>query len=101
MVPAARPNPLWPLKGSTGVIAKAISMSYRYRLIDEEGNDLGLLASRRARWPVGERVSRWHGEEFEVVNFVAANDGDCFDGYVVVASISAPSAALGETSQTG
>ena len=67
-------------------------MPYRYRLIDEQGNDLGLLASRRARWPVGavgERVSRWHGEELEVVNFVAANDGDGFHGYIVVAPISA------------
>ena len=79
------------------MIAKAISMPYRYRLIDQHGNDLGSLASRRARWPVGERVSRWHGEELEVINFVAANDGDGFDGYVVVV----PIAAAWTTSRTG
>ena len=79
------------------MIAKAISMPYRYRLIDQHGNDLGSLASRRARWPVGERVSRWHGEELEVINFVASNDGDGFDGYVVVV----PIAAAWTTSQTG
>jgi hypothetical protein len=59
-------------------------MPYRYRLIDQQGNDLGPLASRRAEWPVGERVSRWHGEELEVVNFVRNDDDAGFHGYVVV-----------------
>lgn len=59
-------------------------MPFRYRLIDESGNDLGPFASRRALWRVGERVSRSHGEEFEVVNFVEAEDGEGFHGYVVV-----------------
>lgn len=38
----------------------------------------------RAEWPVGERVSRWHGEELEVVNFVETNEEAGFQGYVVV-----------------
>ena len=64
-------------------------MPYRYRLIDEHGNDLGPLASRRERWSVGERVSRWHGEELEVINFVATTEEPNFHGYVVVAPRSA------------
>jgi hypothetical protein len=59
-------------------------MPYRYRLVDESGNDLGPFASRRTLWVVGERLSRSHGEELEVVNFVRAEDGDRFHGYVVV-----------------
>jgi hypothetical protein len=60
------------------------AMPYRYRLIDESGNDLGALASRRAEMMVGERVSRWHGEELEIVNFVPAHDEQGLHGYVVV-----------------
>jgi hypothetical protein len=43
---------------------------YRYRLIDETGADLGPLASKRADWQPGERLSRWHGEELVVVTVV-------------------------------
>ena len=59
-------------------------MPYRYRLIDASGNDLGQLASRRAAWVVGERVIRSRGEEFEVVNFVPADEEAGFHGYIVV-----------------
>lgn len=62
-------------------------MPFRYRLIDESGNDLGPLASRRGKWPAGERVTRLHGEELEVVNFVPTNDDAGFHGYVVVRSL--------------
>lgn len=61
-------------------------MPVRYRLIDEDGNDLGPLASRRADWRVGERVSRWHGEELEVLNVVEAENHEGFSGYIVVRS---------------
>jgi hypothetical protein len=59
-------------------------MPYRYRLIDQSGNDLGPFASRRETWVIGERLSRGNGGELEVVNFVQADDGDGFHGYVVV-----------------
>ena len=60
----------------------------RYQLIDDHGNDLGPLASRRANWPVGVRMSRWQGEELEVVNFVPFDSEDGVRGYVVVAAVS-------------
>jgi hypothetical protein len=61
-------------------------MPNRYRLIDEDGNDLGPLPTRRADWRVGERVSRWHGEELEVSNVVEAEGHEGFSGYIVVRS---------------
>jgi len=59
-------------------------MPYRYHLIDASGNDFGAVASSRSAWMIGERVTRWHGEELEVINFVQVDDGDGFHGYVVV-----------------
>jgi hypothetical protein len=59
-------------------------MPFRYRLLDEEGNDLGHFASRRQDWKPGERVSRWHGEVLEVVNVVDELEEAGFNGYIVV-----------------
>ena len=59
-------------------------MPYRFRLIDEAGNDLGPLASRRGEWTPGERVSRWHGERLEIVNVVQTEDAGEIAGYIVV-----------------
>lgn len=61
-------------------------MSFRYRLIDQDGNDLGPLATRRNDWQPGETVSRWHGEELEILNVVDAPVGDTVAGYIVVAA---------------
>ena len=49
-------------------------MTFRYRLIDEDGADLGPLASYRSEWQPGERLSRWHGERLEVVSVVEADE---------------------------
>ena len=55
---------------------------------DRPTRGVARISSRSlAGWRV---VSRWHGEELEVINFVATNDGDGFDGYVVVVPISRP-----------
>jgi hypothetical protein len=61
-------------------------MPHRFRLIDEAGNDLGPLASRRSDWAAGERVSRWHGEELEVMSVIQAEDDRGITGYIVVRS---------------
>lgn len=63
-------------------------MQYRFRILDEAGNDLGPFASRRNDWASGDRVARWHGEALEVVNVVEAEPGDSVNGYLVVRSIS-------------
>lgn len=59
-------------------------MPYLFRLLDPDGNDLGPLASRRCDWQPGERVSRWHGEELEIIRVVDHLDEVGFHGYIVV-----------------
>lgn len=57
---------------------------YRYRLLDEAGQDLGPLLSPRAAWPVGEWISRWQGDQLLIINVTLAEDGDPYDGYLIV-----------------
>jgi hypothetical protein len=57
---------------------------YRFRLLDETGNDLGPLATQPDAWDAGDRLSRWHGDELEVVRVVEAEEHDPFHGYLVV-----------------
>jgi hypothetical protein len=64
-------------------------MHYRFRLLDDAGNDLGPFASRRKDWMTGERLARWHGEQLEVVAVTAADQGDTIVGYLVVRQASA------------
>jgi hypothetical protein len=60
-------------------------MTFRYRLIAEDGADLGPLASYRAEWHPGERLSRWHGERLEVVSVIEADEHtELFRAYIVV-----------------
>jgi hypothetical protein len=59
-------------------------MTYRYRLLDEDGNDLGPLVSRRRLWSVGEQLSLWHGDQLWIINVIPAEDSDDFAGYLVV-----------------
>jgi hypothetical protein len=61
-------------------------MTFRYRLIDEHGADLGPLASQRVDWQPGERLSRRHGEMLEVVGVVDVDDErrELFRAYIVV-----------------
>ena len=61
-------------------------MTFRYRLIDEQGSDLGPLASPRSDWQPGEQLSRRHGETLEVVGVVDADDEhrELFRAYIVV-----------------
>jgi hypothetical protein len=61
-------------------------MTFRYRLIDEHGADLGPLASQRLEWLPGERLARRHGEELEVLQVVDVDDEhrELFRAYIVV-----------------
>jgi hypothetical protein len=63
-------------------------MHYRFRILDEAGNDLGPFASRRNDWRSGERLARWHGETLEVVSVVEAEPGDLVNAFIVVRRIS-------------
>ena len=58
--------------------------AYRYRLIDEDGTDLGPLASPRNDWSAGDRVARRRNEDLTIVSVVPAEDHDYFHAYLVV-----------------
>jgi hypothetical protein len=57
---------------------------YRYRLVDEEGVDLGPFVSARLTFGVGERIARTPTEAFKVVQIVEAELHDPFRAYLIV-----------------
>lgn len=65
-------------------------MPFRFRLVDEQGNDLGPFATRQGDWRQGERLSRWHGERFEIVEVVDSGD-ESVHAYLVVREVFNPS----------
>ena len=42
------------------------------------------LATQRDAWDAGDRLSRWHGDDLEIVRVVEAEEHDPFHGYLVV-----------------
>lgn len=56
----------------------------RFRLLDEDGADLGPFRSVVNVWRPGERIHRGAGDHLEVVRVVEAEDGDDVDGYLIV-----------------
>ena len=56
----------------------------RYRLIDEEGEDLGPFQAATPTWAAGDRIPRGPGDSLIVVHVTEALDGDEVDGYLVV-----------------
>lgn len=64
--------------------ANESEVTYRFRLLNEEGVDLGPLASRRNNWTVGETFSRFHGEKLTIIRIVATEPQDPFDAYLIV-----------------
>jgi hypothetical protein len=54
-----------------------------YRLIDEQGEDLGPFRASTPAWQPGERIPRGR-DSLVVVNLTPALDGDDVDGYLVV-----------------
>jgi hypothetical protein len=59
-------------------------MTFRYRLIDETGEDLGPLASKRSNWLPGEKLSRWHGESLMILRVVPVEPQELFTAYLLV-----------------
>ena len=52
-------------------------MSFRYRLLDAEGNDLGLFVSKRNDWTPGNRKGRSKGEDM-VITAMFERGGDAW-----------------------
>jgi hypothetical protein len=62
-------------------------MSFRYRLVDPEGSDLGPFVSKRQDWKQGERLGRSKGEDM-VITAVIEPEGDAdFEAYLVVSPV--------------
>ena len=58
----------------------------RYRLLSQEGDDLGLFQAVAPTWAPGDRIPLGTGNNLIVVNVTEALDGDVIDGYLVVKS---------------
>jgi hypothetical protein len=57
---------------------------YRFRLIAENGADLGPFVSTRAVWLVGEQIARSPTDRFVVMNVVEPEEQANFRAYLVV-----------------
>jgi hypothetical protein len=56
----------------------------RYRLIDEQGEDLGPFLTAAPTWAAGDKIYRGRGGNLVVLGLTPALDGDDVDGYLVV-----------------
>jgi hypothetical protein len=63
-------------------------VAFRFRLVSEDGADLGSFATSEPNWSPGHRIQRGPGDAVEVLRVVAAEDGDDVNGYLVVAAVS-------------
>ncbi len=59
-------------------------MSHPFRLIDEDGDDLGPFMSSEPNWHAGHQIQRGSDDTLEVVRLVAAEEDDDVNGYLVV-----------------
>jgi hypothetical protein len=55
-----------------------------YRLLNERGDDLGVLHTSTPEWHVGEEIYRLTGEVFKVMAIVPAIEDDEVESFVVV-----------------
>ena len=62
-------------------------MSFKFRLFDVGGSDLGTFATSEPNWSPGHQIQRGPDDALEVVRLVAAEDGDDVNGYLVVAAV--------------
>ena len=56
----------------------------RYRLIDQEGEDLAPFQAATRTWTAGDVLPRGHGDSLIVVNVTEALGGDDVEAYLVV-----------------
>lgn len=59
-------------------------MPFRFRLLAEDGTDLGQFAAAVPDWAPGHRIHRGAGDVIEVVRVVEAEPQDEVAGYLVV-----------------
>jgi hypothetical protein len=59
-------------------------MAFRFRLLDQDGADLGAFATSEPNWSAGHQIHRGPNDSLEVVRVVSAEEGDDVHGYLVV-----------------
>ena len=59
-------------------------MPFHFRLIREDGTDLGMFSTSEPNWETGHRIQRGADDELEVIRLVDAADGDNVAGYLIV-----------------
>ena len=60
------------------------TMSHRFRLMDEDGTDLGPFSAAAPSWSPGHRIQIDADYALEVVQVVPATEGDDVTAYLVV-----------------
>ena len=66
-------------------------MSFRYRLIDAEGADLGPFVSKSSDWKPGDRIGRSRGGDMLITAVVEPEEGAGFLAYLVVVPLTSRS----------
>ena len=62
-------------------------MTFRFRLIDSEGTDLGPFVSKRPAWKPGERIGGIKGEDILITAVIEPEEGAAFQAYLVVSPV--------------
>jgi hypothetical protein len=57
---------------------------YRYRLVDERGDELGPFVSPRLAFQAGEEIARSNRERYEILRVIEAEMHEPFRAYLVV-----------------
>ena len=69
--------------------------TFRFKLLRDDGTDLGLLTTSEPDWTAGQQIHQADGTILEVVRTVAAEPDDNVHGYLIVRSRQAATARRG------
>ncbi len=58
--------------------------TFRYKLLRDDGTDLGLLTTNEPDWTAGQHIHQTDGSILEVIRTVAAEPDDNVHGYLIV-----------------
>jgi hypothetical protein len=59
-------------------------VSHPFRLLSEDGEDLGPFVSSEPKWHTGHQIHRGPDDTLEVVRLVPAEEDDDVNGYLVI-----------------
>ena len=59
-------------------------MSHPFRLLSEDGEDLGPFVSSEPNWHAGHQIHRGCDDTLDVIRLVPAEEGEDVNGYLIV-----------------